>query len=101
MSKKNLGKRAYEYKRVVKLGSENSALTQKTAVHTKDTGHTIDFDTIKILNKEINCFKCIFIEMMNIHYHSNYMEDTHLLKIRYKKTIDIVVILGNMNKLRL
>ena len=89
MSKRKLGKHTYEHKRAVKLGSENSALP----VHTQDTGHSIDFDMIIILDKETNYFKRTFSEMMNIHYQSNTlnrMEDTHFLKNAYKKTIDTI-----------
>ena len=71
MSKRKLRKRAYEHKRAVKLGSENSVL----AVHTKDTGYSIDFDKIKILDKETDYFKRPFCQMMNIYYHSNSLKN--------------------------
>ena len=48
MSKRKLGKRTYEHKRAVKFGSKDSAL----AVDTQDTGHSIDFDKIIILDKK-------------------------------------------------
>ena len=78
-----------EHNRDVKNFVNTSAL----AMHVSETGHNIDFDKAKILNKESNFFKCSFSEMLNIYYHSNTLnriEDTQFLKKSDKDTVKLI-----------
>ena len=75
ISKRKLKKRTCEHVRAVKNCSNNSAL----AVHVEKTAHTINFNNIKIIDKETNFFKRSFSEMLNIYFHNNtlnHIDDT-------------------------
>ena len=79
--------RTSQHKNNVRNLDKKSAL----ANHVLDTGHTIDFTNIKILDVEPREKIRKFSEMLNIHSHKNTLnrtDDTQLLKNTYKSFID-------------
>ena len=46
-----------------------TAQTTALYVHVEKTAHTINFNNIKILDKETNFFKRSFSEILNIYFH--------------------------------
>lgn len=82
-----LKNRSSQHRNCVKNRDSKSAL----ANHVIDTGHTIDFNNIKILDIEPHKKIREFSEMLHIHTHKNTLnrtEDTQFLKNIYKSFTD-------------
>lgn len=82
-SKRKLGIRISEHKRDIKKGKETTALAQ----HAKDTSHQMDFENVKILDKEQKTNKRYTLESLRIQQRIknsiNTKEDKDNIKLQY------------------
>ena len=83
---RKLKSRVYEHQRDVRLKNQHSAL----AAHHSMYKYSINFDRVKILDKENNYFKRLLSEMMYIEFQTtniNRIHDTQNLHPKYKNII--------------